>query len=420
MFHGKLSILFIILMTLLSCTSSHTPHHKTAAEILGNPDYQAICYGGYRQNSREITPSLEEVKEDLLILAAMKIKIIRTYNVHWPEIEVILEAIRSLQKEQSEFEMYVMLGAWIDCKNAWTDQPVDHYQESERNAIEIDEAVRLTNLYPDIIKIIAVGNEAMVKWATSYYVQPEVILKWVNHLQELKKGDKLPRDLWITSSDNFAAWGGGTSDYHTVALTQLFNAVDYVSVHTYPMHDTHYYPIFWGILEEEQALSKKEQIENAMMRARDYAVDQVASVRNYMKSLGVDKPVHIGETGWATSCHHHYGSQGSKATDEYKSARFYHLMREWSDKQKVSCFYFEAFDESWKDAQHPQGSENHFGLINLKSEAKYVLWELVDQDIFKGLSRDGKTITKTFNGEESALWNQVELPKALEIITMQP
>jgi hypothetical protein len=42
----------------------------------------------------------------------------------------------------------------------------------------------------------------------SYYVQPSVILKWVNHLQELKKG-KLDANLWITSSDNFASWGGG-------------------------------------------------------------------------------------------------------------------------------------------------------------------------------------------------------------------
>jgi hypothetical protein len=41
-----------------------------------------------------------------------------------------------------------------------------------KNAIEIDEAVRLANQYPDIVKVIAVGNEAMVKWAASYYVQP--------------------------------------------------------------------------------------------------------------------------------------------------------------------------------------------------------------------------------------------------------
>ena len=37
-----------------------------------------------------------------------------------------------------------------------------------------------------------------------------------------------------------------------------------------------------------------------MLRAKDYAISQYDSVANYMKSLGVNKPIHIGETGWAT------------------------------------------------------------------------------------------------------------------------
>ena len=49
--------------------------------------------------------------------------------------------------------MYVMLGAWIDCKNAWTDIPPIHEEESEENnRAEIDMAVTLANKYPDIIK----------------------------------------------------------------------------------------------------------------------------------------------------------------------------------------------------------------------------------------------------------------------------
>ena len=42
-------------------------------------------------------------------------------------------------------------------------------------------------------------------------------------------------------------------------------------------------------------------------------------------------------------------------------------MREWIWMLRVSVvFYFEAFDEQWKDSNHPEGSENHFGLITLK------------------------------------------------------
>ena len=42
----------------------------TAKEILGNPKYQAICYSGFRGQSRSVQPTLEEVKEDLRIIVS--------------------------------------------------------------------------------------------------------------------------------------------------------------------------------------------------------------------------------------------------------------------------------------------------------------------------------------------------------------
>jgi exo-beta-1,3-glucanase (GH17 family) len=385
----------------------------TAETILGNPAYPSICYGGFRGKTRAIEPSVAQIKEDLRLLAAMNIKVIRTYNVQNKEITNILIAIRALKKEDPKFEMYVMLGAWIDCKNAWTKLPPIHDVESENNAVEIDKAVQLTNEYPDIIKIIAVGNEAMVKWAASYYVEPGIILKWVNHLQKLKSEDKLPKKLWITSSDNFASWGGGSDEYHVKELNELIKAVDYISMHTYPMHDTHYNPEFWGVLDNEQQLSEKEKIDAAMLRARDYAIAQYNGVYGYMKSLGINKPIHIGETGWATESNEQYGDPGSRATDEYKSAQYYKLMKEWATKKGLSLFFFEAFDEQWKNSENPLGSENHFGLINLQGQAKYALWDKVDQGVFKGLTRDGKPISKTYNGDEKALWKDVKTPSSI-------
>jgi len=318
-----------------------------------------------------------------------------------------------LKKEDPGFEMYVMLGAWIDCKNAWTDAPERiRNQDSERNATEIARAVELTQQYPDIVKIIAVGNEAMVHWAWNYYVEPGIILKWVNHLQNLKRTGDLPADLWITSSDNFASWGGGGTEYHVEELNELIKAVDFISMHTYPMHDTHYNPDFWGVPGDEEHLPDLEKIDAAMRRARNYAVSQYESVVQYMRSLGVDKPVHVGETGWATQSDELYGEAGSRATDEYKSAIFYQHIRDWTNGAGITCIYFEAFDEQWKDAANPLGSENHFGLINLESEAKYALWDLVDAGLFDGLSRDGKPITKTYGGDKEAMMQEVRVPPA--------
>ena len=411
----KSIILATMLMIVFSCkkeTKINTSETKevTAKDILGNLSYQAICYGGYRTNTRDNEPTIVQIKEDLKILSALKIKIIRTYNVHLIESENILKVITELKNEDSNFEMYVMLGAWIDCKNAWTDLEPNHDVESERNAVEIAKAVELANKYPDIVKIIAVGNEAMVKWATSYYVQSSVILKWVNHLQQLKKDHKLSKHLWITSSDDFASYGGGENAYKTKDLEALINAVDYVSMHTYPFHNTHYNPEFWKTSKDEAKLSDVEKADAAMNRSVEFAKMQYNSVKSYVKSINPNKPIHIGETGWASRSDALYGNEGSKAADEYKQALYYHAMREWTNKEGISCFFFEAFDEPWKDSGNVLGSENHFGLFTVDGKAKYVVWNNIDDTVFKNLKRDGNAISKTFKGNKEELMKTVLIP----------
>lgn len=414
----NLHLLLITIMALFyinSCNRSadHRPDPEeiTAAEILGDPYYRSISFGAYRDTTRNIQPTIDQLKDDVKILHAMGIRLLRTYNVYYDEAENLLKAIREVREEDPGFEMYLMMGAWIDAKHAWTDHPERIRDvESEDNPGEIERAVALANEYPEIVKVLAVGNEAMVHWAWEYYVEPEIILNWVNYLQDLKQQGDLPETLWITSSDNFASWGGGNPVYHKDALNELIHAVDYISMHTYPMHDTHYNPEFWGIPEDEQHLSDMEKIDAAMHRAVDYAKSQYQSVVDYMRSLGVDKPVHIGETGWATISNEFYGPDGARAIDEYKAGMYHDMIREWSDSEGITLFYFEAFDEPWKDAENPLGSENHFGLINLQAEAKYAIWDLVDQGVFEGLTRDGQPITKTYNGDFEALLEDVMVP----------
>ena len=406
----KIGYIIIALLMTIGCTEEDKKTELTAADILGNPEYLAISYGGYREKSRDAQPTIEQLKEDMKILTAMNVKILRTYNVHLAQASNLLEAIKQLKQEDSNFEMYVMLGAWIDCENAWTELEPNHDGESERNAIEISTSVELANKYPEIVKIIAVGNEAMVKWATSYYVQPKVILKWVNHLQDFKKKGDLPKDLWITSSDDFASWGGGDPSYQTKELEELIKAVDYVSMHTYPMHNSYYNPSFWVVPEEENALSDVEKVDAAMVRALDFAKAHYQNVSKYVKSIDSTKTIHIGESGWTTVSNGHYGKEGSKAADEYKAGVYYKHLRDWTNSAKISCFYFEAFDEQWKDSKNSQGSENHFGLINLKGQAKYGVWDMVDNGTFDGLMRDGMPITKTYNGEKNALMKDVLTP----------
>ena len=416
--HKNIGIYFLCLLScaFVSCGREQKQPQKettiTAEEILGNSAYPAISYGGYRAKSREIQPTLTQIKNDLSILYAMGIRLVRTYNLQYEHAPNVIKAIEALKQENASFEMYVMLGTWIDCKGAWTEVR-DHSSENlKNNTSEIKKAIYLANQYPDIVKIISVGNEAMVHWQEAYYVTPEIILKWVNHLQEMKKEGKLPSTLWITSSDNFASWGGGDNSYHKEALTQLIQAVDYLSIHTYPFHDTHYNPSFWET-DNEATESKKEKIEAAMDRSLAYTIGQFNAVKKHLETLGIDKPIHIGETGWATQSKGLYGGIGSHAADEYKQALYYHKIQQWSKENNITNVCFSAFDEPWKDPNGPLASENNFGLFTVEGMAKYALWPLVDKGTFNGLSREenGPPIQKTLEGNKQHVFDQSQPPK---------
>ena len=406
---GSIWVVFVSLIFLFSCEQQGVDSmEKTASMILGNPNYPAISYGGYRERTRDVQPSVDDAKEDMRILHAAGFRILRTYDTHLDLAKNTLEAIKQIKTEDPSFEMYVMLGAWITAANPNTDNVIHNQEDYDFNKYEIDETVRLANLYPDIVKVIAVGNEAMVHWATSYFVTPDIILKWVNYLQGLKKTNQLPENLWITSSDDFSSWGGGGAEYHTNELNELIQAVDFISMHTYPFHNTHYNPYFW---QYSDTTDQEKQINELMQNAKNFAKDQFLAVRKYIDSIDKTKSIHIGETGWATVDTYLYGATGSRAADEYKQAIYFKHMQDLCNELSISCFYFSAFDEPWKDYANIDGSENHFGLFTVDGRAKYALWEMVDNEIFKDLNRGKNSILKSFDGDKDLMMGGVDVPE---------
>ena len=132
-----------------SSQANQEPTTPPPSEIFGNPAYPAMSYGGYRGLSRNQGPSVEQLIDDLKILNAMGIKLLRTYNTsQYPQAERLLQAINTIQHDDPGFEMYVMLGAWIEAKNAWNrgHPGPDHTQGNRKNNTrEIETAVRLAN-----------------------------------------------------------------------------------------------------------------------------------------------------------------------------------------------------------------------------------------------------------------------------------
>jgi exo-beta-1,3-glucanase (GH17 family) len=383
--------------------------------LLGNNDIQAIAYSGHRKVPRSVenTPSVEETQEDLRILAAMGVKLLRTYNATiFPHSERILQAITQLKQDDPNFEMYVMLGAWVQCKNAYQED-VDHtVEDAEFNHREIEAAMRLANEYPDVVRIIAVGNEAMVTWQ-AHFVPAATILKWVTYLQEARDRGDIPASTMITTSDNWAALGGEKS-YRNEHLAELVARVDFLSLHTYAFHDTYYNAALqWAPPPEDTDLPLVDQIDRAIERAVDFENDQYRAVQDYLTSIGVEKEIHIGETGWASMDNAFYGPDGTRAANEYIAGRFYAAIRAWTRENNLTCFYFEAFDEPWK-SDGTAGSEGHFGLITVDGRAKYALWDLVDAGTFAGLGRGGRPIEKTHHGDESVLLEELARPVHLK------
>lgn len=320
----------------------------TANQILGNANYPAISYSGFRGNDRNTEPTIAQIKEDLGLIAGQGYKVIRTYDLQHDFAENVLQAISELKAADSNFEMYVFLGVWIECHGAWQ-QPNHDYINAEKASDEINEAIRLAGEYSDIIKVISVGNEAMVHWAYWYWVKPSEITKWVKHLKGCRTNGIISEDILITSDENYRAWGGDET-YHSQDLVDLIDAVDFLSVHTYPY------------FSNEDLAGGDDIISGSV----NVAANQVQRVKDYLTSIGSDKPVHIGETGWATRSSDGYAEVANVANQ----SAYYSAIKAWGVENNMTVCLFSAFDETWKIHWDVNHSENNFGIFGLDRTLK--------------------------------------------------
>jgi exo-beta-1,3-glucanase (GH17 family) len=93
---------------------------------------------------------------------------------------------------------------------------------------------------------------------------------------------------------------------------------------------------------------------------------------NEIKKFHPEKTLVLGEIGWATnydSSRNGEGQQGSLIKGEVGYAaqeKFLINLSEWIDRNKVTTFLFEAFDEPWKGGgaeSSPNEIEKHWGVF---------------------------------------------------------
>ncbi|WP_171597221.1 glycosyl hydrolase [Marinifilum caeruleilacunae] len=304
---------------------------KKITEELNIKFDKAICYSGFREGQSPdagIFPSYEQIKEDLLILQGHW-KYLRLYACD-EQTDTVLEVIRN---EKLDFQ--VMLGAYIGAEmNNFACPWGGVYSEGqliankEHNINQIEKLIQLANQYSDIVFALSAGNEATVSW-TDHYVPVESVIRYVNII---KKGAKQP----VTFCENYVPWLDHIKD--------LVEAVDFISIHTYPV---------WEYKNIHEALEYTKQ--NYYSIAEKYP----------------HKPVVITEAGWATNSNGR-GIDPGNVSEDFQSVYYQDLMK-WTEEEEILCFYFEAFDESWKGSPEPMEPEKHWGLFTLDRKPKKVM-----------------------------------------------
>lgn len=293
----------------------------------------AICYSGFRDGQSPQTntfPTYNEIKEDLLILQG-RWYYLRLYNCD----EHAALTLKVIKEEKLDFK--VMLGAYIEAEVSNSECPWGgEYSKAQlvvnkqHNVAVIDKLIEMGNKFPDIVCSLSVGNEATVSW-TDHMVPVESVIAYT---KKVKATCKQP----VTFCENYLPW--------LDKLKPLVEVVDFISIHTYPV---------WEYKTIEQGLYYT--IENYEAVAKAYPNKQVV----------------ITEAGWATNSNGR-GIEPVNVNEELQKV-YFNQLEQWSRKNKVLTYVFEAFDENWKGSDHKLEPEKHWGLYKADRTPKLVMQE---------------------------------------------
>lgn len=294
---------------------------------------RAICYSGYRENQSPRTktyPTYEQIVEDLEILAKHGFKYIRMYEpVSYAEMtcQVI---------KDKGYDMQVMLGPELisEINNPgcpWLKTNFSDEELAERakfNDERIESVIRIANKYNDVINAVSIGNENTPEWGANNVP----VSRLIEFAKRLKEGTDKP----VTFNEGAFEWPN---------LTQLAEYLDIISIHSYPL--------WYGNTVDE-------------------AVEVNKTWYKKIKELFPDKPVLFSEVGWATQCVDFSQMKEGQANEENQE-KYYKEFWDWTDREKIIAYMFEAFDEPWKGGNRPDEAEKNWGIYNVDRTPKKLM-----------------------------------------------
>ncbi len=311
----------------------------------------AVSYSPFRtaknvadRDNEIITAAM--IKQDLDLLLAGRFTLIRLFDSSDKVARLTLDVIR-----EHRLDIKVMLGIYV------------HRDNRAYNDAEISRGIMLANTYKDTVVAVSVGNETMVSWSFNRFDTATI----KGFIETVRKAVDQP----VTTDDNWAffAWNAGIEQNPAPILA----SIDFVAMHTYPLLDSVYSPDLWDW--RQAAVPRKQRAVAMVDAAFARAKFEYRAVRSHMDSLGLQTmPIVIGETGW----------QADPARVPFRShpvnqKMYVDRINAWkaAGNGPQTIFYFEAFDEPWKE------NDDKWGLFNVKRQARYVVQHLYPRAIWE-------------------------------------
>ncbi len=277
------------------------------------------------------------IKQDLDLLVAAGFGLIRMFDAG-KAAQTTLRVIRN-----HNLDIKVQLGLYMQSG------------DEAHNQAEIVRGVALAKQYSDIVLAVSVGNETMVSWSFNK-IAPSTMAGYITQVRQQVSQP-------LTTDDNWA--------FFASAPQSLTDVIDFVALHSYAELDTVFAPDLW---DWQQKAVPAAQRATAMMNAAIAATKKdYQAARDFLDAKNLQAvPIVIGETGWNAV---DVGKLAFRAHPVNQKMYFDRLQAWVAEARRTgngpkTVFYFEAFDEPWKQ------SDDKWGLFNVNRQARYAVQAL--------------------------------------------
>ncbi len=265
-----------------------------------------ISYAPFHGRQTPLDPTTRippaQIEEDLAQLSGIT-DCVRTYSVHLG-LDHVPQAAR-------KHGLKVMLGLWLS-------------SHADRNEFQIARGIELVREFPDVIRAVIVGNEALLRGEIS----PAALAETLRRV-------KAQVDKPVTYADVWEFW---------LRHRDLSAAVDFVTIHILP---------YW----EDEPIPAQS------------AADHVAAIRRRAAAEFPGKEIVIGETGWPSAGRMREGALPSPANQ----ARVLHDVLARGKRDNFQVNVIEAYDQPWK--RYLEGTVGgHWGLFDDARRAAKFAW----------------------------------------------